>query len=65
LLQNVTSGEASVNLKQSTLQTIGFICEEIPLDILETQANSILTAIIQGARKEEQRLFLLVLCLMF
>ncbi|RKP35627.1 armadillo-type protein, partial [Dimargaris cristalligena] len=43
----------NTNLKQSSLQTIGFICESIAPEILATQANEILTAVVQGARKEE------------
>jgi hypothetical protein len=29
MLENVTNAGSSVNLKQSTLQAIGFVCEEI------------------------------------
>ncbi|KAJ1971490.1 karyopherin Kap95 [Dimargaris xerosporica] len=43
----------NTNLKQSTLQAIGFVCETIDPEILATQANEILTAVVQGARKEE------------
>ncbi|CAO3686062.1 unnamed protein product [Rhizopus stolonifer] len=41
-------------LKQSTLQAIGYVCESIEPHILATQSNGILTAIVQGARPEEQ-----------
>ncbi|GAA5845418.1 hypothetical protein JCM11251_005067 [Rhodosporidiobolus azoricus] len=40
-------------LRQATLQTIGYICEAIKPDILAAQSNEILTAVVQGARKEE------------
>ncbi|KAJ3044887.1 karyopherin beta [Rhizophlyctis rosea] len=54
LLQNVTGpASADVNLKRATLQTFGYICEAIDADVLATQANEILTAVAQGARKEE------------
>ncbi|KAJ1660746.1 karyopherin Kap95 [Dispira simplex] len=43
----------NVNLRQATLQAIGFVCEAIAPEILATQANDILTAVVQGARKEE------------
>ncbi|KAG0330648.1 karyopherin beta, partial [Podila humilis] len=43
----------NTNLKQCTLQAIGFVCESIHRDILTAQANNILTAVVQGARKEE------------
>ena len=55
LVQNVGSG--SDHLKQSSLTTIGFICDEPDQDLREalvSQSNAILTAVVQGARKEEQ-----------
>ncbi|KAI9802110.1 MAG: karyopherin beta [Piccolia ochrophora] len=54
LVQNV--GDASVHLKQASLTTIGFICETEDSDLRESLAgysNAILTAVVQGARKEE------------
>ncbi|KAM0786088.1 hypothetical protein ACM66B_006899 [Microbotryomycetes sp. NB124-2] len=41
------------NLRQATLQTIGYICESIKPEVLAAQSNEILTAVVQGARKEE------------
>ncbi|KAF9987608.1 karyopherin beta [Modicella reniformis] len=52
MLQNLQTTD-NTNLKQCTLQAIGFVCETIHRDILTTQANNILTAVVQGARKEE------------
>ncbi|KAK3828449.1 MAG: armadillo-type protein [Benniella sp.] len=52
MLQNLQTTE-NTNLKQCTLQAIGFVCETIHRDILTAQANNILTAVVQGARKEE------------
>ncbi|TPX51644.1 hypothetical protein SeMB42_g00078 [Synchytrium endobioticum] len=52
LLNNVTIGD-SKTLKQATLQAIGFICDVIEPKVLAAQANPILTAVVQGARKEE------------
>jgi importin subunit beta-1 len=37
-------------LKQGTLQALGYICEEIDSNILESQANQILTAVCKGIR---------------
>ena len=57
LVQNVGSGED--HLKQASLTTIGFICETEDTnlrDSLVTHSNSILTAVVQGARKEEGNL---------
>ncbi|KAJ5614651.1 hypothetical protein N7528_008305 [Penicillium herquei] len=54
LVQNVASG--SDNLKQSSLATIGFICESQDPDLrasLNGHSNAILTAVVQGARREE------------
>ena len=55
LVQNVADGSPSV--KQSSLTAIGFICESEDMELRETlvgQSNAILTAVVQGARKEEQ-----------
>ena len=54
LVENV--GEGEDHLKQASLQTIGFICESEDQDLrdsLVSHSNAILTAVVQGARKEE------------
>lgn len=54
LVQNVTSG--TDQLKQASLITIGFICESQDSDLrqsLTTHSNAILTAVVQGARRDE------------
>jgi importin subunit beta-1 len=54
LVQNV--GQGADALKQSSLATLGFICEEKDADMrtaLSLHSNAILTAVVQGARKEE------------
>lgn len=54
LVKNVNSG--SDHMKQASLTTIGFICEsdEPELrDSLSAHSNAILTAVVQGARREE------------
>lgn len=54
LVRNV--GEGSDHLKQSSLTTLGFICESQDGDLrasLVQHSNAILTAVVQGARKEE------------
>lgn len=53
LLDNVTSSDNSL-LRQASLVCIGFICETTNPEILKNQANDILTAVVQGARKEEE-----------
>ncbi|KAL8642533.1 MAG: hypothetical protein Q9228_000797 [Teloschistes exilis] len=57
LVTNV--GEGDDRLKQASLVTIGYICEsEDPelRDSLVQHSNAILTAVVQGARKEEANL---------
>jgi importin subunit beta-1 len=54
LVRNV--GEGGDHLKQASLTTIGFICESQDADLrssLVQHSNAILTAVVQGARKEE------------
>ena len=54
LVENV--GEGADHLKQASLQTIGFICEGEDQDLRDSlvqHSNAILTAVVQGARKEE------------
>lgn len=53
LVQNVTNVAATESLKEQTLEAIGYICQDIDPEHLAVQANSILTAIVQGMRKEE------------
>lgn len=55
LVRNVSDGDA--HQKQSSLTTIGFVCESQDQDLrnaLVAHSNAILTAVVQGARKEEQ-----------
>lgn len=54
LVQNVASGSDA--LKQSSLTAIGYICESQDADLrasLIQHSNAILTAVVQGARREE------------
>lgn len=58
LLQTLVDsvGQGSDILKQASLTTIGFICESEEPDLRESlsgHSNAILTAVVQGARKEE------------
>ena len=57
LVTNVSEG--ADHLKQTSLSTIGFICETQEADFrdsLTQHSNAILTAVVQGARKEESNL---------
>lgn len=52
-------GDGNEHLKQSSLTTIGFICESQDGELrssLVQHSNAILTAVVQGARKEESNL---------
>ncbi|KAG5992211.1 hypothetical protein E4U52_002977 [Claviceps spartinae] len=54
LVKNVTDG--ADNQKQASLTTIGYICESPDSELrlaLISYSNAILTAVVQGARKEE------------
>ncbi|KAI1851897.1 hypothetical protein JX265_008297 [Neoarthrinium moseri] len=54
LVQNVSSG--APHQKQASLTCIGYICETQDAELraaLISQSNAILTAVVQGARKEE------------
>ncbi|KAK5654397.1 hypothetical protein OQA88_7307 [Cercophora sp. LCS_1] len=57
LVKNVSEG--GPHQKQASLTTIGFICESQDQDLrasLVSHSNAILTAVVQGARKEEPNL---------
>ncbi|XP_062003042.1 importin subunit beta-1 [Rosa rugosa] len=54
LLNNMTKGDSSADLKQSTLETLGYVCEEISHhDLGQDEVNSILTAVVQGMNLAE------------
>eukprot|EP01126_Amoeba_proteus_P036003 TRINITY_DN3649_c0_g1_i7.p1 TRINITY_DN3649_c0_g1~~TRINITY_DN3649_c0_g1_i7.p1 ORF type:complete len:553 (+),score=94.89 TRINITY_DN3649_c0_g1_i7:79-1659(+) len=53
LLDQMTREGVPSVLKRSTLDTIGYICEEIPPEVLTSAADQILTAIIHGMRPQE------------
>ncbi|PQE21297.1 importin subunit beta-1 protein [Rutstroemia sp. NJR-2017a WRK4] len=57
LVRNV--GEGGDHLKQASLTTLGFICETQDAELRQSlvqHSNAILTAVVQGARKEEANL---------
>jgi len=54
LLGNMQNVQASSSLKKATLDTLGYICEELGSDVLqEDNANLVLAAIVHGMRPEE------------
>uniref|UniRef100_A0A915AY70 Importin N-terminal domain-containing protein n=1 Tax=Parascaris univalens TaxID=6257 RepID=A0A915AY70_PARUN len=52
LQHNITSTSTEM-LKESCLEALGYICQDINASTLEGRANEILTAIVHGLRKEE------------
>uniref|UniRef100_A0A7N0VBZ6 Importin N-terminal domain-containing protein n=1 Tax=Kalanchoe fedtschenkoi TaxID=63787 RepID=A0A7N0VBZ6_KALFE len=49
LLTNMTQQDKSAGLKQATLETLGYVCEEIShQDLVQDEVNSVLTAVVQG-----------------
>ncbi|XP_013779228.1 importin subunit beta-1-like isoform X1 [Limulus polyphemus] len=53
LTQHITDPSSSEMMKEATLEAIGYICQDIDPDVLVTQSNDILTAIVHGMRKDE------------
>ncbi len=53
LVANVINERSTEMERESTLETIGYILQDINAGILEPQSNAILTAIIHGMRKTE------------
>jgi len=53
LCANVTNPGSTEMMKESCLEAIGYICQDIDPEILQTQSNEILTAIVHGMKKEE------------
>uniref|UniRef100_A0A3B3Z9D2 Importin N-terminal domain-containing protein n=2 Tax=Periophthalmus magnuspinnatus TaxID=409849 RepID=A0A3B3Z9D2_9GOBI len=53
LMKNMTNPQSTEHMRESTLEAIGYICQDIDPEHLQEKANLILTAIIQGMRKEE------------
>lgn len=53
LVNNVINERSTEMEREATLETIGYICQDINAEVLEPQSNAILTAIIHGMRKTE------------
>lgn len=50
LVNNVADANSTEMMKEATLETIGYICQEIDSEVLVAQSNPILTAIIHGMK---------------
>ncbi|ESP02229.1 hypothetical protein LOTGIDRAFT_199879 [Lottia gigantea] len=53
LTGNITNPEGTEMMREATLETIGYICQDIDPELLQYQSNEILTAIVHGMKKEE------------
>ncbi|XP_041374480.1 LOW QUALITY PROTEIN: importin subunit beta-1-like [Gigantopelta aegis] len=53
LTSNVTNPASTEMMKEATLESIGYICQDIDPEILQPESNSILTAIVHGMKKDE------------
>lgn len=53
LKNNVISEKNSEALKESSLEALGYICQDMPSNIMEDKTNAILTAIVHGMRENE------------
>lgn len=53
LTHSVTNQGSTEMMKESSLEAIGYICQDIDPEILCAQSNEILTAIVHGMKKEE------------
>ncbi|KAL0375378.1 UNVERIFIED_CONTAM: Importin subunit beta-1 [Sesamum radiatum] len=55
LLANMTQPDRPASLKQATLETLGYVCEEISNeDLVQDEVNAVLTAVVQGMNVTEQ-----------
>jgi importin subunit beta-1 len=52
-LLNFAQDIENPKLRVHTLQAIGYICEGMAPEVISSRSNDILTAVVQGARKEE------------
>jgi len=53
MVSNVVSATSTEMMKEATLESIGYICQDIEQEVLVSQSNQILTAIIHGMRQSE------------
>lgn len=53
LTDNVTAAGSTEPVRQATLEALGYICQDIEPEVLQSQSNQILTAIVHGMKKDE------------
>jgi importin subunit beta-1 len=57
LKANVTTPESSEQVKEASLETLGYICQALPPSCMEAFANNVLTAIVFGMREAETSMY--------
>jgi len=60
LLENVGNPNSPPHHKIASLKTLGYICEDIQPEALRDNSDAILTAVIQGIRRETQNVDIIV-----
>ncbi|KAH7727518.1 importin subunit beta-1 [Aphelenchoides avenae] len=53
LMANVTNVQSSDMLREASLEALGYICQDLPPEVMESKANQILTAIVHGMRNDQ------------
>uniref|UniRef100_A0A915I8F4 Importin N-terminal domain-containing protein n=1 Tax=Romanomermis culicivorax TaxID=13658 RepID=A0A915I8F4_ROMCU len=54
LMQNVVEEQATEMLKESSLEALGYICQDLESDVLQARSKEIVTAIFHGMKQQEQ-----------
>ncbi|XP_062583910.1 importin subunit beta-1-like [Saccostrea cucullata] len=53
LVNNATNPQTSEEIKEASVQAIGYICQDIDQAVLQSKVNELLAAILHGMRKEQ------------
>lgn len=53
LMASVTNPASSDMLREASLEALGYICQDLPPEVMESKANQILTAIVHGMRADQ------------
>ncbi|CAG0884070.1 unnamed protein product [Cyprideis torosa] len=54
LCHNITNAQSTEMMREATLEAIGYICQDIEPEVVESRSNEILTAIVHGMKRGEQ-----------
>ena len=53
LVAKVTGPGSTETAKEASLEALGYVCQDLEPGVLQSQANAVLTAIVNGMKKEE------------